>query len=108
MVSTTDQGHSSAEKPIRGVYHDRNVLARAFAWLAYTSGFEAGYYVHDEWVVVFVELPQGMVSWHVRPESDGVPEELPRYDPGVFDGHNREQKNQRLVDFAGQSGGAEA
>lgn len=102
----------SAEKSVSEVYEDRNVLAFAFARSICTLGetlydlgvldecdvYDAGWYLHDEWAVVFVELPEGQVSWHVRPED--VPEWLMEHDPSAFDGHTREEKNERLLEFA--------
>lgn len=95
----------SAEKNISEVYEDRNILAMAFLRSVVELSKErrdpslsTGWYEHDEWAVLFAELPQGQVSWHVRPED--VPEWLTACDQSAFDGHTREEKNQRLLDYA--------
>lgn len=88
----------SAEKSISEVYEDRNVLALAFANLAHHSGYAVYHYVHDEWSVLAVELAYGQVSWHMRPED--VPEEFEVFEPVAFDGHTREEKNERLLECA--------
>lgn len=96
-----DERSMTASKDVGEVYHDRNLLALAFiverARLA--TNARVGYYLHDEWAVLFAELPNGPVSWHVRPEV--VPEFLPEYGPNeVYDGHSRLEKNDRLLDYA--------
>jgi hypothetical protein len=90
-----------SEKSIEDVYEDRNTLVEAFAHAAHSLGFEACYYVHDEWAVIVVELPTGQVSWHVRPDPSNIPDWLPERDgEHVFDGHSRDEKNERLRQFA--------
>lgn len=100
------------EKNVGEVYDDRNLLALAFARsVASNHGIEyVGYYEHDEWAVIVVELskrgplhkdgdpPKKPVSWHVRPEV--IPEWLPERDPEAwYDGHDRDEKNGRLAQF---------
>lgn len=79
-------------------YEDRNTLALVFvALIADRRGEEhVGWYDHgdDGWAVIYAETAAGQVSWHV-PEED-VPEWLPERDATVYDGHDREQKNERL------------
>jgi len=89
-----------SEKSIEEVYEDRNTLVEAFARLAGEMGFEVAWYRHDEWAVITVDLPTGPVSWHVRPDPENIPEWIPERDgEDVFDGHDRETKNERLREF---------
>lgn len=88
-----------SQKSIEEVYEDRNALAQAFARMAHEAGYGVGFYIHDEWAVVNVELPQGQVSWHMRPED--VLDWVSQFDPVQFDGHDRDEKNRRLLAFAG-------
>ena len=97
-----DERSMTAAKDVGEVYHDRNLLALAFiverARLQ-THPYPVGWYEHDEWAVLFAELPNGPVSWHVRP--DVVPDFLPKWNrKRVFDGHTRLEKNDRLLEYA--------
>ncbi|SEW01289.1 hypothetical protein [Natrinema salifodinae] len=96
------------EKPIDEVYHDRNLLAIAFArairltWDPNT----AGWYWHDEWPVVCVDIPTGQKSWHVTPDLKDVLERSPldESEPtGGYDGHSRTLKNCRLARYITRS-----
>ncbi len=90
----------SAEKSIEEVYEDRNLLAKALVAMAgqIYGADRVGRYTHDEWAVIYADLPSGQVSWHMRPED--VPKWLPVRDgTEVFDGHDREEKNIRLRQF---------
>lgn len=83
-------------KSIDGVYRDRNLLACA---LARTTHAPSGYYLDEEspdkWAIVWIETPQGQVSWHVPRELvDGL--SVPR-NPIEWDGHSRATKNSRLA-----------
>ncbi|WP_231184728.1 hypothetical protein [Haladaptatus sp. DYF46] len=90
-----------SEKSIAEVYEDRNILAEAAARMAHELGFEVCSYVHDEWAVIAIELPTGQVSYHVRPDPTNIPAWIPeRSGEHVFDDHTREEKNQRLRQFA--------
>lgn len=91
-------------------YEDRNALAVAFVVERRRMGCDAGYYDDDsgkDWPVVWATLPTGQVSWHLPPEwRETLENELPKVEPvGGYDGHDRELKNERLVEHA--SGGEE-
>lgn len=89
-----------SEKDIEEVYTDRNVLVEAFARAVAELGFEVYWYHHDEWAVIGADLPTGPVSWHVRPDAENIPRWIPERDAEhVFDGHDREEKNDRLREF---------
>jgi hypothetical protein len=101
-TDTETDSQLASEKSIEEVYADRNALALGFAALARSLGMDAGWYEHDDWAVIYVELPTGQVSWHVRRAT--VPEWLPKVAPAVYDGHDRRAKNDRLVEAADSMG----
>ncbi|EMA38531.1 hypothetical protein [Halobiforma nitratireducens] len=72
MGSTDPPPESSKE--IDEVYHDRNLLAIAFARaIRITWGSNtAGWYWHDGWPVVWVDTPAGQKSWHVTPDLEDI------------------------------------
>lgn len=90
----------SDEKPIQAVYRDRNLLACALAELI---GYPMAGWTPapdddgEEWAVVFAETPHGQVSWHVpREMAENL---VTRNDEYVYDGHDREVKNDRLASW---------
>jgi len=90
-----------SEKDKDEVYHDRNVAACAFVAStcdAYPGGWTPAPDTDDEnveWAIVWLELPQGQVSWHVpRVFAQGV---LDRNDDYDYDGHSTDEKNDRVV-----------
>lgn len=95
-------------KSISEVYQDRNRLAAAFAMLAHRVGGSscAGGWQPpaaedadaDEWAVCWARLPTGQVSWHV-PRSLVEATALVR-ERLEWDGHDRDEKNDRLLDYA--------
>jgi hypothetical protein len=106
------------EKTVGEVYDDRNALALALAetvrrfhdqlldagdgaalefrtcWTA-CDGDDAD---ADEWAVIYCWLPTGQVSWHVPREL--VEESNIRRCAAEWDGHTREEKNDRLRTYA--------
>lgn len=100
-----------AEKSIGEVYEDRHAVAFALQ-AAIVEGYAevlddptelVGWYEHDEWAVIYCFLPNGtdrLASWHLRPED--VPDWLGEPDDPseVFDGHTRDEKNERLYEYA--------
>jgi hypothetical protein len=105
-MAESEDGDDSADKSIEEVYRDRNLLAFALCRaVADAHGkHNVGWYEHNEWAVVTVRLPTGTVSWHVRPET--VPQWIPERDPGEwYDGHDRDEKNQRVEQYAKRQSG---
>lgn len=105
-----DREHEPGEeKSLAEIYDERNLLAVAFAELAYqhvAPGFSGGWHPPTdaddadaaEWAVVWAALPAGQVSWHVpRSLVEGTDLIQASLD---YDGHTPEEKNQRLVSFA--------
>ena len=73
---------------VDAVYSERNRLAAAFARMAFAAGFKAGKGVDPDetkWPVVYVDTPNGQVSWHIAEADQGVLEGLPQYN-GEWDG----------------------
>ena len=73
---------------VDAVYSERNRLAAAFARMALAAGFKAGKGVDPDetkWPVVYVDTPNGQVSWHIAESDQDVLEGLPQYD-GEWDG----------------------
>jgi hypothetical protein len=92
----------SDEKDIEQVYEDRNLLACA---LATTIGQPMAGWTPDErfpeqWAIVWAETPMGQLSWHVPREM--AADLAPRNDDYEWDGHGREQKNDRLASWAAE------
>lgn len=79
------------------VYEDRNLLALAFARLAEEKGWPVGWRNDEEtpgWPVIYVETPEGQVSWHVPATLiEGLT--LPLF-PHAWDGHSSKEKRERL------------
>lgn len=104
-MSETD----SEPKSKNDVYRDRNLLAVAF--IRAFVYFRAERYDRvphgwwpdsddvngEEWAVVWCELPNGQVGWHVPMEM--VPAWLEKRDP-EYDGYTTEEKNDRLRRWA--------
>jgi len=83
-------GASEASKAkLDSVYSERNRLVIAFARMALAAGFRAGKGVDPgKWPVVYVETPNGQVSWHIAASEAPALEGLPEY-PGEWDGTYR-------------------
>lgn len=85
-------------KTINQVYEDRNALAVAFAL---ACDHQAGWHEPevadadaDQWAIVWVDTPEGQVSWHV-PKEIASTSRLPEAGKH-WDGHDRTEKNDRL------------
>jgi len=94
----TDHNDDS-EKQIDEVYEDRNLLA---CTLANATGAPAGWKPDpespDEWAIVWIETPNGQVSWHVpRDMAENI---APLKQDSDYDGYDREVKNDRLAAWA--------
>ncbi|ELY41174.1 hypothetical protein [Natronorubrum sulfidifaciens] len=92
------------EKIVDDVYHDRNLLAIAFARaMRLTWGPDtAGWYRHDDWPVVWVDMLAGQKSWHVTPDLERSPLENSEPTNG-YDGNSRAIKNRRLTRYITRS-----
>jgi hypothetical protein len=82
-------------------YRERNLVIRALCKLfpSYRSTHVAaspGEEWEDEWRnVVFIDLPTGQVSWHIHDSELPIFEDL-QYLPNNWDGHDTEEKYNRL------------
>ena len=67
---------------VDAVYSERNRLAAALARMALAAGFSAGKGVDPDetkWPVVYVDTPNGQVSWHIAEADAHVLKGLPQY-----------------------------
>lgn len=72
-------------------YDERNKLVYSLLYRASTVGWNCGIRidpVEPDWPVIYIDLPTGQVSWHVK-----------AYD-GEWDGHDNEEKAKRIAQFA--------
>ena len=90
-----------------GAYRERNQVVAALARLLLSLGHNVGLGQHDpadqawedDWRnIVYMELPNGQVSWHIHDSELGLFEGLPPYDR-AWDGHTTEEKHRRLADL---------
>lgn len=94
-------GHEASTKQIDDVYRDRNLLACAIANMldypmaGWTPAPDTD---SDGWAIVWAETPMGQVSWHVP--RDLAESLVTRCDDYDYDGHDREEKNDRLASWA--------
>lgn len=79
-------------------YYDRDLLAQALARMALEMGYKAGVRFRDtEWPIIYVDLPTGQVSWHIKQEE--LLQGLPDY-PGEWDNHGLKEKRGRVKEYA--------
>lgn len=87
-----------------GAYYERNRCVAALARMALALGWKAGVGQHpaedtaweDDWrTIIFIDLPTGQASWHFHDSERHLLAGLPAYG-GRWDGHNTEEKYDRL------------
>jgi hypothetical protein len=95
-------------EPLRSqdeVYAERDRCVALIARLAHALGFRVGLGEHPaedttweaDWrTIVFVDLPSGQISWHIRAHERAWFEGLPPY-AGKWDGHSTEEKYRRVL-----------
>jgi hypothetical protein len=85
-------------------YKERDACVALIAKMAVALEFKAGLGRHDEndqfwdgdWMnIVFIELPNGQLSWHVHDSEMHLFEGLPKYE-GTWDGHTTPEKYTRM------------
>ena len=85
---------------IDDAYFDRNQAVMALARLAQVQGYQVGWKDEDpddpEWRILFIGLPTGQVSWHIKTED--MIGRWPYYD-GDWDGHTLNHKRDRMAEF---------
>lgn len=85
------------------LYEERAKILVAFALLCKTIGHRVGFRDDPKtpgWPVLFIDLPEGQVSWHFSAEMrEGIAGEIGVY-LDEWDGHTTEQKYERLAAFA--------
>lgn len=98
--------NASLKVKLQEVYKDRNLLVQLAAFLAIevedwadsVVGYGVG--VGDDpsepgWPVVYIETPEGQLSWHVPKEEVILPDQC-RADKPEWDGHTTEEKQERI------------
>lgn len=103
-ATTVAEGHPvvTQSSTLQDAYFDRNQAAQVLARLAQGVGYEVGIGIdpdEPEWPVLFVDLPDGQVSWHL-PEGEIIGHW--RSYSGKWDGSGLEEKRQRLAHFLRQ------
>lgn len=97
IVIETLEGGLTQMSDLDEIYSERNQLVAALAVHHPASvGIDPA---EPDWPIVYIQLPNGQVSWHFGPNDvhliDGIPS-----DPNVvWDGHNTEEKYRRLQEF---------
>jgi len=77
-------------------YFDRSQAVQAFARLAQADGYRVGIKPDDEWPILFIDLPTGQVSWHIK--AGELVGDWPEY-PDEWDGHDLNEKRERIYKF---------
>lgn len=82
-------------------YRDRNLVVQAFAWAMEQQGWPVAWGADESepgWPVLYIETPQGQVSWHI-PVAERIyePPVRPEHGPVAWDGHTTEEKFARLA-----------
>ena len=84
---------------LQDAYFDRNQVVMALALLCRAYRLPVGIQIpggDSDWPILFIDLPQGQVSWHLP--ANEITTEFPLYS-GEWDGHTLEQKRERLAAF---------
>jgi len=77
-------------------YFDRSQAVQGFARLAQNMDFRVGIKPDDEWPILYIDLPTGQVSWHIKAEE--LVGDWPEY-PDEWDGHDLDEKRARIARF---------
>ena len=85
-------------------YFDRNQVVLAFAKMCAENGLKVGWNSEKQpdWPVLLIDLPTGQVSWHI-PREMAEPYEIFAVHPMDWDGHDLQQKRERMNAFLGRS-----
>lgn len=82
-------------KDIDDVYRDRNLLACALARVTdELSGWKVDPESPDSWAIIWIETPEGQVSWHVPRKMAEIMG--PEQRDSDFEWYDTETKNERL------------
>lgn len=97
IVSTERESGWTLMADLNSVYRERNELVAALA--AHHGGVVGIDPTEPDWPVVYIELPNGQVSWHFGPDDLDLIEDFPRSSEVVWDGHTNEEKYDRIREF---------
>ena len=87
------------------VYRERNRCVALAASMAIKLGYNAGIARHtgedkgDKNSVVYIDLPTGQISWHIRDCEKEIFSFLNEY-IGSFDGHDTKEKYKRIEEYS--------
>lgn len=81
-----------------GVYRERSHLVAHLAAL-YPSVWGTDR-AEPDWPVVYVQTPEGQMSWHIAPADFELFSHVPQDESVVWDGHTTEEKYRRLARLA--------
>ncbi len=102
MINIEGNCEIGDEKDI--VYRERNRCVALAAKMALELGYNVGIAKHtgedkgDKNSVVYIDLPTGQISWHIRDCEKNIFSFLNNY-KGNYDGHNTNEKYKRIEDF---------
>jgi hypothetical protein len=91
-----------ADSPeLRRAYEDRAVLLAVLAAI-YPARLCANDPEWPDWPVLYIDIPTGQVSWHINPDDTHLFRHAHHIAPNapgapVWDGHTREERNDRLT-----------
>lgn len=87
---------SMAEPRDEGVYRER---ARLVSFLTKIFPSYCGFTDPEEpdWLVVYVETPEGQLSWHISPDDVDLFGHLSLVKEANWDGHTTKEKYERLA-----------
>lgn len=90
---------AALEAATQALYADRNHVVALAAKMARELGYAAGVRADPKeprWPVVYIELPTGQVSWHVRQDERETIFAWLGEHPTPWDGHDTEEKHRRI------------
>lgn len=89
---------------VDAVYNERDMCVALIAKLSMALGYEVGIGKDDKWEgrrfesVVYIDLPNGQISWHIDEDELDLFDGIPKYDK-EYDGHTTEEKYSRMKSF---------
>lgn len=84
----------TAPDPLSAVYRERaHLVAHLAAVYPSRLGTDPA---EPDWPVLYVDTPEGQLSWHIAPSDLELFAHVPRDDGAVWDGHSTEEKYRRL------------
>jgi hypothetical protein len=94
-----DRTYDELAQQINATNSAYNERARLVALLAtiWPATWNYGDTAETDWAVVYIELPTGQATWHVRESDMGLFEHVERDDTTIWDGHTTAEKYDRIA-----------